>query len=108
MDPLASGVPWFPQEYAVTFYWIKGLLALVAVALLLIHMRSARQEAGLTPGRWLRYLSLLFFAVLLAGASVEQVNDAALVSYRNLGGLIGSLVLIVATSVSIAESRSKP
>lgn len=104
MNGLTSGVPWFPQEYAILFYWTKGLLALVAVGLLLAHMRVVRQET-ITLGRWLRYQSLLFFAVLLAGSSVEQVEEAAPVSYRNLGGLMGTIVLIVAVGVSIAESR---
>lgn len=107
MDPLASGVPWFPQEYAVLFYWVKGVLSLVAVGLLLAHMRHVRTHEALTLGRWLRYLVLLYLAVLMAGASVEQVSDSAIVSYRNLGGLVGSVVLIVAMVVSIREtSRS--
>jgi hypothetical protein len=103
MDPLA-GVPWFPQDYAALFYVIKGALSLVATVLLLSHMREVRREE-ITTGRWLRYLVLLYFAVLLTGASLEQVGDEAIVSYRNLGGLLGSVALIVAVVVSITETR---
>lgn len=107
MDPMSAGVPWFPQEWAPAFYILKGGLSLVATALLLFHMRKVKAQEALTLGRWLRYLVLLYLAVLMTGASVEQVSDESLVSYRNLGSLVGAVVLIIATVVSIHESRDR-
>lgn len=103
-DFLASGIPWFPQEYAEEFYIAKGMLGLLATLLVLVHMSTAWAEA-MTLGRRLRYFALLYASILLAGSSAEQVSDAALVSYRNLGGMGLSVVIIVAMVVSIVESH---
>lgn len=89
------------------FYWTKGIAALVAVLLLLWHMRGVKRES-VYLGQWLRYLTLLYFAVLLTGAAVDQVHSDAVVSWYNVGGLVGALVLIVAMVVSIAEERRDP
>lgn len=85
---------------------LKGIVSLVATALLLFHMRAVKREA-ITLGRWLRYLSLLFFAVLLTGASIDQVKSDAPLNWYNIGGLVGGSVLIVAVGVSIAEERRR-
>lgn len=108
MDGLISGgVPWFPQEYAAAFYYLKGSVALLATLLLLHHMNT-EWTASLSPGRRLRYLALLYLSILLAGSTAEQVQDAALVNYRNLAAFLGAVLLLVAAAVSIVESRRRP
>lgn len=87
------------------FFVLKGSVSLVAVALLLWHMRTVKRGA-LTLGRWLRYLSLLFFALLIAGASIDQMQSDAPVNWYNVGGLVGAFVLILAAAVSLLESRT--
>ena len=57
----AAGVPWFPQQYAAEFYATKGVLALVATLLLIVHMNLTWSTVK-TRGQRLRYLSLLYFA----------------------------------------------
>lgn len=106
MNLVTGGVPWFPQEYAETFYITKGLVALVAVVLLLIHMQAVWGD-HMTWGRRLRYLAPLYFAVLLTSATVEQVHETAPVNYRNLGGLLGALLLIATALVSMREQRRR-
>lgn len=99
-----TGVPWFPPHWAEPFYVLKGLLFLVATVLLVAHMsRTWSQTIG--RGQRLRYLTLLYFSVLFTAASVEQVQQHAVVNYRNLGGLVGSGLLIVTMCVSLGEYR---
>lgn len=107
MDIFAAGVPWFPQDYAGTYYTIKGFVALAATLLVIFHMSTAWAEA-MTLGRQLRYIALLYAAILLTASSVEQVSEDVVVSYRNLGGLGLSVVILVAMVVSINETRRRP
>jgi hypothetical protein len=101
----AGGVGWFPQEYAQAFNVAKGLTGLLAVVLLVAHMDRVWSTEALTLGRRLRYLALLAFVVVVAGGSVEQINQATVVSYRNLGGMVATLTAVAAAVVSIWESR---
>ena len=104
---IQSAVPWFPQEYAETFYTVKGLIALIALVLYLAHMNRAWPRLVSVAQRW-RYGVLLYLAAWLATSAAEQVKDEALVNYRNLGGMVGSLLLIVAAIVSLHEDRRTP
>lgn len=101
MDPL---VLWLPQDFPEWFYYLKGGTALTASLLLLIHMRKVKAQEALTLGRWLRYLVLLYLSVLMTGAAAEQIagTHSGLVQ---LGSYLGSVLLVVATVVSIHESR---
>lgn len=88
------------------FYIAKGLVSLVATALLLWHMRAVKR-GPVSLDRWLRYLSLLFFAVLITGASFDQVMSDAPISWYNVGGLVGAALLILTVCVSISEDRRR-
>lgn len=107
MDLLASGVPWFPQEYAATFYWAKGLLSLVATLLVVAHMNTAFADEVMSRGRRMRYYALLIAATVLTAGSAEQLKDGVVVSYRNFGGMFLAAFITAAMVVSIAESRRK-
>jgi hypothetical protein len=97
-------VEWFPQEYAAVFYAVKGGLALVATLLYLAHMSRAWHRLTSRGQRW-RYLVLLYLSVLLTVATVEQIQDRAFVSYRNVGALVGTVLLLIAAVVSLREDR---
>ena len=105
----ATGIAWFPQEYATAFYVIKGMCALLSTTLLLYHMTQVWPylRSNATIGQRMRYYSLLAFSILVTGASGEQVQDGALVNYRNLGSLIVTIMLIVAMVISIREDAHK-
>ena len=59
-------------------------------------------------GQRLRYLTLLYFAVLITYASVEQAQGHAdEIASRHLGALVGVLLLVVTMFVSIREHRAR-
>ena len=101
---VSDGVAWFPQEYAETFYRVKGYVGLAGTLVLLVHMHETWGRVE-TLARRMRYYALLAAAVLLAGASVEQVHQGAEVNLRNIGGLVVSLVILAAAVVSALEDR---
>lgn len=101
-----DGLAWFPAEWTYEFFLLKGVLALVGTLLTLAHMQQEWSEA-MTLGRRLRYFALLVFAVVLTGASVEQVAQDAVVELRNIGGMVSAVVLVVAVGVSIREARRR-
>lgn len=104
---VSGGVPWFPQEYAPLYFTVKGVLALIATVLLLIHMNRSWAEL-MSPGRRLRYIALLYFGTLLTVSTVDQKNMHAVVAYTNLGAGIGVILLNVAAIVSLTETTRKP
>lgn len=95
----------FLNTHNTAFYWIKGVLATAGVILLHMHMKQARKEVSF--GRWLRYLCLMYFAILIAGASIEQLADMAEVNYRNMGAMVGMVLLVFTMIVSIRETRAE-
>lgn len=99
-------IDWFPQEYAHEFYVAKGLLALTATIGIVWHM-SRTWHLVETRGRRLRYYSLLYFAVLITYASVEQTAAGASVELRNIGAAIGVALALYATYVSLGEDRPR-
>ena len=107
MAILNEGADWFPQDHAHFFYVLKGILAVFATALLLLHMVRG-WERIVSWAQRLRYLSLLYFAMLVAYASAEQVHEAAPVNLRNIGGLVGVALLIVAALASIYDDARNP
>lgn len=97
-----DGIPWFPPGLADEFYILKGLLALVATVALVAHMVLTWDRTS-GSGQRLRYFSLLYFAVLITAASVEQSHQDAVVNYRNLGAIGGVLLLLLTLYVSLRE-----
>lgn len=102
---LDRGVWWFPQEYAEQFFVVKGVIGLLAVVLLIAHMSQAFRES-MKIGQRARYLTLFVGAVVVTGGSGEQVSDHVVVSYRNLGGMIFAISIVISMIISIRESRS--
>lgn len=97
----------FPQQYAHEFYVAKGLLALVATIGIIVHMSRTWSRVE-TWGRRLRYFSLLYFAMLITYASVEQITLGTLVAPRNVGAMVGVFLAIAAVWVSLLEDRNPP
>lgn len=102
---VTDGLAWFPQDQSLLFYKVKGYIGLAATLALLAHMHETWGRVE-TLARRLRYYALLAAAVLLAGASVEQVHQNADVNWRNIGGMIVSVIILVAAVVSIVEDRN--
>lgn len=103
------GVPWFPQEYAHLYFVAKGVVALIATLLLIIHMNLTWDHVTHhgTPGQRLRYYTLLAFSVLVSGSTLEQIREDSPVSYRHLAVMFVMIALIIAMVVSIKEDYSR-
>ena len=97
---------WFPQHLATEFYYAKGTIALAATLLLIVHMQIVWSYV-VKLGQRLRYLTLLYFSVLITYASVEQVRMGELVNSRNVAALFGMFLLVVTMVVSIREDRHR-
>lgn len=95
---------WFPQDRAHDFYVVKGLLATLAVILILVHMASTWRHITNT-GQRLRYLALLVLVTAVASGSTEQLATNVPVSGRNIVGCLGAVLVIVAMVVSIRDDR---
>lgn len=93
------------------FYYIKGLVALVATAITVVHMNTAwdtfdRDGDGVRVGigQRMRYISWFLFLVLIAAASKEQITEGVEISRRNVGALgVISFALLTAI-VSLVEA----
>ena len=88
------------------FYILKGCVALAATLLLLFHMQKVWTYVT-KLGQRLRYLTLLYFSVLITYASVEQVRMQEIVNSRNVAALFGMFLLVVTMVVSIREDRHR-
>lgn len=97
---------WFPQRYAHAFYVTKGLIAVVAVLLTLLHMSRAWPTVT-NSGQRLRYIALLMVTVLIASGSTAQIDEGAPVAGRNVGGLLAAVLVVVAMLVSIRQDRRR-
>lgn len=98
-------VDWL-RPYSHDFYVAKGLVSLVGTMLLTWHMALTWHEVR----RWsqrLRYLALLAAGALLTMASIEQVHDDALVNVRNVAAFGVSLLILVASAVSLCADRQR-
>jgi hypothetical protein len=102
VNELLGTVSWFPQDYAAVFYIAKGVVAVFATVLVVGHMMHTWRDVT-TWGRRLRYFALLACTALMSFASVEQLNEAQPVSYRNLGAIAVLCLVIWAMFVSIRE-----
>jgi hypothetical protein len=99
-----AAIAWVPDSWIEPIIMIKGLIALASVLLLLWHMTQAWCCVR-TFGQKLRYLTLLAYAILVAGASLEQLNEGIVLSYRHLGSVAVTSMLVVAAVVSLRETR---
>lgn len=102
-----SGPGVFPQQYAHTFYVVKGLIAVIAVILTVVHMSQTWVNVT-TTGQRLRYLALLMVTTLIASGSTAQIDEGVPVSGRNVGALVAAVLVIVAMVVSIRQDRTRP
>jgi hypothetical protein len=100
-------VGWFPQEYANVLFAGKAMLGVIAVILLITHMNQHWCCISSLAQR-MRYITLLAYAVLVTGGSAEQVAEAELVSYRHLGSVLVTLLLVVAMTLSLLERHNHP
>ena len=103
MSVVLGIVGWFPPEWALWLHVIKGSLAVAGVILLVWHMDTEWERMG-GPQK-ARYLLLLGYAVLVAGASAEQIDEGTLVSYRHLASTLLSAALVWVAAYSIRSAR---
>lgn len=101
-------VPWFPPALTVPLLVGKGLVALTATVLFVIHMmRDGHRIDGVA--QWLRYIALLGASVLITGASGEQASELGVegfvVAYRHIGSLIVSCLILAAAAASLYEGH---
>lgn len=99
---VVDGLDWWPAWAVVPFYYAKGLAALCATCLLIMHMSRSWQTIR-TRGQRHRYYALFGYSALVTGASVGQVHAGSPVNWWNLASLFLSCFLILAMWVSIAE-----
>ena len=83
----------------------KGVLSLVGVVLLLWHMDREWDRMQDRPQR-ARYMLLLAYGLLVAGASAEQAATDVVLGVRHWVSLVLSLALVGVASHSIAHSRA--
>lgn len=96
----------FDPANAHEFYVAKGVIGVAAVGLYLYHMSIVWHSLKNTAQQ-LRYLCLLYLAFLITSSSVEQVRDDALVNWRNVGGMVGIVLLLVTVIVSLALDKPR-
>lgn len=86
------------------FFLLKGLTALAATILLIVHMQE-EWTTNLSWGRRLRYLALLSASIAVTFSSSKQVAENQSFEGENIGGLITALLVLSAALVSIHEHR---
>lgn len=101
-----SGVIDFLDPYAPAILITKGALAILGVLLLIYHMNHEWSHMA-HPDQRARYLLLLGYGVLQAGATPEQLEEGIGISYRHLGGLATSIALVVVAVMSIRSYRHR-
>lgn len=84
------------------FHTVKGCVALFATVLLIFHMSEAWNSTR-SRGQRLRYLTLLYLAVLITYSSVQQAQQEAAIESRHVGAMIGVVLLVGTMFVSIRE-----
>jgi DMSO/TMAO reductase YedYZ heme-binding membrane subunit len=97
-------VTWIPEAWHPAIFLIKGLLALTSVLMLVYHMNREWNSLR-SLGQKARYLSLLAYATLVAGSTVEQLDEGIQLSYRHLFSILVTAGLVVAMVISIRESH---
>lgn len=86
------------------FYIAKGLIAVVAVVLLIVHMQMSWPLIK-KWGQRLRYLTLAAFAMNVAYASTDQTFDNLEVRGPYISAMFCILLLVATMIVSIWEDR---
>jgi hypothetical protein len=92
----------FPQQFAEEFWYLKGVLALLATVAYITHMSRTWPQVT-SRAQQLRYLSLLYFAVLITAVSVNQVTRGAVVTWQSVAAFIGAALLLGTAWVSLRE-----
>lgn len=97
-----------------TFYFVKGMIALVCTVITVIHMNLSwdefdRDASGVRVGisQRLRYISWFLFVVLIASASYEQIRDGAAINPRNVGAMAVITFAVITAIVSLVEARNR-
>lgn len=103
LTPLSSDISWISGEAATCLLVIKGVMSLIGVLLLLYHI-DERWESMKERAQKARFYLLLGYAVLSAASTYEQL-EAGNYGYRNLGGLILSVGLVIVVIMSMREWR---
>lgn len=91
---------------STTFFVIKGVCALTACVLLIIHMGISWQLIT-QWGQRLRYITLFAFAANVTYASVDQTTNDLVVRGPYATALACIILLVVTMVVSIREDRHK-
>lgn len=99
-------VTWIPEDLHPFLLGFKGLLAAASVVLLITHMQIEWRYLTSRAQR-LRYLTLLGYAVLVAGATGEQLAEGMLLSYRHLGSIVVTALLCWTSYVSMREAHER-
>jgi hypothetical protein len=88
------------------FYYAKGVVALGATLLLITHMSRSWGTIS-TLGQRLRYMTLFYLATLITVRSVDQAHSHASITWSPIAALIGALLLVVTSFVSIREDSPR-
>lgn len=86
-----------------TFFVIKGVVGILSVLLLTYHMTTS-EKVMRRPQR-MRYITLLGFAVVVAGGSARQFAAHEHVEPEHWGSMMMSVFLVVTAVVSIYDER---
>lgn len=87
------------------FFATKGIVSLLSVVLLTYHMTTT--EKAMRLAQRMRYVTLLGFAVVVAGGSGRQLAEGEVIKPEHWGSLIVSIFLVVTALVSIRDERVK-
>lgn len=97
---------------AQEFFIFKGVVGVIGTLLLLLHMNQSwttfdKDSYGIVTGvgQRMRFLCLFGGAVLVTGASIEQLESAVEINKRNVGALVFIVFLVLTAVVSIIEAR---
>jgi len=101
---LNTVISWFPPEWAQWVFYYKGAVSIISVVLLIVHMLHG-WPGKMSRGQRSRYYTLLAFAVLIAGSTLEQLQEGQPLSYRHLGSAVVSTMLVISMLISIHENK---
>jgi hypothetical protein len=86
------------------FFFVKGIVSILSVVLFIFHMSTSQKVFRLAQR--MRYVSLLGFAVVVAGTSARQVTEHSTVRTENIAMFIATIFLLLTAIVSICDERT--
>lgn len=112
-DWLIEPVGWIPAWLVLPIIIVKGSLSLLNLTALVVHMWRRGvflvQRRKMRPAQRLRYNALLIATVTFMEASLEQgLTPNYDFHYRNLLGLLSTIVIAFAVRASIVEAETQP